>query len=162
MVSIDELNKLLEENRPRINKKDYLFFHIDDISALARICLKEADSCVQCAANAEKLKNLALTYPELINSGEPGKRNIEDSLDHVAKHLSAAHGYSKKGWYKPLYSLVGIAIGLVLALLLALVVFAGAPQQKVIFLVALSVPTIAGYIAGGVRDFKNEKSGKIM
>lgn len=152
MATLDDIQKSLEDNRQRIYKKDYTFFSVDYISTLAKASIREGCNCRECCANTEKLALLASTYPELINSGEEGKRSLEDGLDSITKHLASQHGYARTGWYRALYSLVGFGIGLAVALIVVLVAGTHIENAKAVFLVVMFVALLAGYVAGSRKD----------
>lgn len=152
MATLDEIQKSLEDNRQRIYKKDYTFFNVEYIATLAKASIREGCNCKECCANTEKLALLASTYPELINSGEEGKKSLEDSMDVVTKHLSTQHGYARAGWYKALYSLIGMGAGLLLAMIVVLAAGSRFENPKVVFLVVMFLAVLAGYIAGSRKD----------
>ena len=152
MATLDDIQKSLEDNRQRIYKKDYTFFSVDYISTLAKASIREGCNCRECCANTEKLALLASTYPELINSGEEGKRSLEDGLDSITKHLASQHGYARTGWYRALYSLVGFGIGLAVALIVVLVAGTHIENVKAVFLVVMFVALLAGYVVGSRKD----------
>lgn len=160
MASLDEINKTLEENRVKVYKKDYTFFNIGYVSTLAKASISQGCDCPECQANVERLKALAAGYPELLKRGESGRRMVEDCMDDITSHLIKNHGYARAGWYRPLYSLIGLGAGLIIGLLCIFVFFNGSGFERVSFWISLSLPAIAGYVAGGVKDFKYEKAGK--
>ena len=160
MATLDEIQKSLEENRQRIYKKDYTFFNVEYISTLAKASIREGCNCRECCANTEKLALLASGYPELINSGEEGKRSLEDSMDGITKHLASQHGYARTGWYRALYSLIGMGIGLALALIVILAAGDHIGNSKVVFLTVLFVAVFAGYIVGGRKDASYKRNHK--
>ncbi|MBR2104244.1 MAG: hypothetical protein IJ933_03050 [Bacteroidales bacterium] len=152
MATLDDIQKSLEDNRPRIYKKDYTFFNIEYIATLAKASIREGCNCRECCANTEKLALLASGYPELINSGEEGKRSLEDGMDNITKHLASEHGYARAGWYRALYSLVGMGAGLVVALIAVLLMGDRLANPKVVFLAVLFVAIFAGYVVGSRKD----------
>lgn len=158
MATFEDIQKSLEANRARIYKKDYTFFNVGYIATLAKASIREGCNCRECCANTEKLALLADGYPELINSGEPGKRELEDAMDKVTEHLTKEHGYARGGWYKALYSLSGLGIGLAIAILVVLIISLEHP--KIVFLAITFVPVVAGYIAGGVKDAAYSRNHK--
>jgi hypothetical protein len=152
MATLDDIQKSLDDNRQRIYKKDYTFFNIDYIATLAKASIREGCDCRECCANTEKLALLASGYPELINSGEEGKRSLEDSMDNITKHLATQHGYARTGWYRALYSLRGIGVGLVVALMVALLLGGRLENPKMVFLSVLFVAILVGYVVGSRKD----------
>ena len=152
MATLDDIKKSLEDNRAKVYKKDYTFFSVDYIHTLAKASIREGCHCRECCANTERLALLAATYPDLINSGEAGKRQLEDGLDSVTRHLVKQHGYARDGWFKAMYSLIGLGVGLVLALLAYLLFARHTGSPKAMFLAVLFVPVMVCYILGSRRD----------
>lgn len=160
MTSLEQIKANLEANRSKVHKKDYTFYNVDSIATLAKVCEAEKAGCDRCRANYELLDMLSQTYPELIASGEPGKRKLEDSMDGVFSHLCKVHGYSRRGWFQSLYSLYGLASGLVLGTAAAFIVPDG--YGKIGFLVPLLLCVVVAYLYGGHVDFRQEKNKKVL
>lgn len=160
MTTLDDIQKSLNDNREKVYKKDYTFFSVDYISTLAKACIREGCNCNECCANTEKLALFAATYPDLINSGETGKRQLEDGLDGITKHLSAQHGYARTGWFAALYSLIGFGAGLILAVLTYWLFGSQVESPKALFLAVMFVPIMAAYIAGSRKDAKYKQNHK--
>ncbi len=160
MATLDDIRKSLDDNREKVYKKDYTFFSVDYIHTLAKASIREGCNCRECCANTEKLALFASTYPDLINAGEAGKRQLEDGLDGVTTHLVKRHGYARDGWFRAVYSLVGMGGGLVLALLAYLLFGDSVGSPKAMFLAVLFVPVMLGYIVGGVMDSRYRQNHK--
>ncbi|MCQ2249596.1 MAG: hypothetical protein MJZ66_00655 [Bacteroidales bacterium] len=160
MTSVDTISRNLEDNRTKVYKKDYSFFNLGSVLALAKVSDAESCQCKRCQANMERLAQFSETYPDLIAMGEAGKRNLEDGLDDIFQHLAKEHGYSRKGWYKSLYGAIGLGVGLLAGILAALLASDG--NGRVAFAVAATIPLVAGYAWGGRKDFLAEKAGKIV
>lgn len=160
MASLENITANIEENRPKVYKKDYSFYNIAFISTLARVSESEGCSCSRCRANTEHLEILSQTYPELIASGAPGKRQLENEMDSITDHLCREHGYSRRYWYKSLYSLYGFGAGLIIGLLAAMMAPAG--SGKLAFLIPMLVIMTGAYIYGAWRDHQQEKNKKIL
>ncbi len=160
MATLDEIQKSLEDNRQRIYKKDYTFFNVEYISTLAKASIREGCNCRECCANTEKLALLASGYPELINSGEEGKRSLEDSMDNITKHLASQHGYARTGWYKALYSLFGMGAGLVLAVIVVWLAGGVIENTKAAFLTVLFVAVLVGFFVGSRKDATYKRNHK--
>ena len=160
MATLKEINTALEENKTRIYKKDFNFFNVGFVSSLAKASIREECSCEVCRANVEKLAFLANSYPDMIARGEEGKRNFEDSIEKISNHLIKNHGYAKAGWYKALYSFVGIVAGLLVATIVVFLILADNANSKSIFLLILGIAMLAGYILGSIKDVKCEKHEK--
>ncbi len=160
MASLENITANIEENRQRVYKKDYSFYNIAFISTLASVSESEGCSCDRCRANMEHLEILSQTYPELIASGAPGKRKLEDEMDTITAHLCREHGYSRRYWYKSLYSLYGLAAGAVLGVLAAMMAPEG--YGKLAFLVPVLVMMTGAYMYGARRDHQQEKNKKIL
>lgn len=152
MATLDDIQKSLDDNREKVHKKDYAFYSVGFISTLAKASIREGCDCRECCANTERLALYAATYPDLINSGEQGKRQLEDGLYGVTKHLIKAHGYARTGWYKALYALIGMGIGLAVALIVVLVMGSSLSNPKVVFLAVMFIAIFAGYVVGSRKD----------
>ncbi|MCR5456349.1 MAG: hypothetical protein K6F33_15325 [Bacteroidales bacterium] len=160
MATLDDIQKSLADNKDKVYKKDYKFYSVDYISTLAKACIREGCDCRECCAYTEKLALYAATYPDLINAGEAGRRQLEDGLDDVTKHLVSQHGYARTGWFVAMYSLVGFGIGLALALLAYWVVGSHTENPKALFLVVMFMPVMVAYIIGSVKDAKYKRNHK--
>lgn len=160
MATLDEIQKSLEDNRDKVHKKDYAFFRVDYIATLAKASVREGCDCRECCANTEKLALFAATYADLINSGEAGKRQLEDCMDEVTNHLVKQHGYARTGWYKAMYSFIGFGAGLVLAFMAVLLLRQGVENIKSVFLVVLFLGIAAGYIVGVRKDANYRRNHK--
>ena len=160
MASLEQIKADIEENRPKVYKKDFTFYNIAFMATLAKVTEAEGCSCARCRANMEQLYLLSNTYPELIGAGEPGKRKLEDSMDGITDHLCKDHGYSRRYWYKSLYSLYGFVAGMAAGIIAALLAPDG--SGKTAFLVAMLLVMAGAYIYGSHRDFLQEKNKKIL
>lgn len=160
MTSLEQIKANLEANRPKVYKKDYTFYQLDFLSTLAKACENESSGCSRCRANLELLVALSLTFPELLQSGEPGKRKLESDMDGVFDHLSKEHGYSRRGWYKSLYSMYGIAAGLATGSIAAWLAPDG--SGKMAFLIPVLLCMVGFYLYGGHVDFRQEKNKKVL
>jgi len=157
---LKEITTALEDNKARIYKKDFNFFNVGFVLPLAKASIREECSCEVCRSNVEKLAFLANSYPDMIASGEKGKRTFEDSIDKISNHLIKNHGYAKAGWFKALYSLVGIVVGLLVATIVVFLISTDNANSKSIFLMILGIAMLVGYIWGSIKDVKCEKHEK--
>jgi len=160
MTSVETISRNLEDNRSKVYKKDYGFFNLGFVLKLAKATNVEACQCKRCQANMERLAQYSETYPDLIAMGEGGKAELENGMEEIFGHLKSEHGYSKAGWYKSLYGMYGLAIGIVAGTLAALLASDG--YGRMAFMSAAFVPLLAGYIWGSRKDFNAEKDKKII
>lgn len=160
MTSADTIARSLEQNRPKVFKKDYTFYNLDFIQRLAKASEKEGCRCKRCQDNMERLAVLSDTFPELIEMGSSGKQTLENGMDGIFSHLKDEHGYVRAGWYKPLYGVWGMAAGIAIGTLLALAV----PDEnaRVAFLSAAIALLLAGYWLGARKDSTCEQEGKAL
>ncbi len=160
MTSVDTIKKNLEDNRSKVYKKDYNFFDLGFVLRLAKASQEQSCDCKRCQANMERLEQFSGTYPELIAMGHDGKQQLEDGMDEIFDHLRHQHGYSRKEWYKSLYSMYGFGAGILLGSLAAWMAPEG--SGKMAFLSVAMVMLLAGYIWGSRKDSLSAKNGKTV
>ncbi|MBQ5453996.1 MAG: hypothetical protein IIU03_05125 [Bacteroidales bacterium] len=162
MVLSDEIKNNVSENSEKISAKDFKFFNVAFLERLAVITEKEACNCSECKANMDTLLFLSEHYPQMMEAGKEGKKDLETAADFVSDHLIEEHGYSKKDWFKPLYALYGFLAGIVLGA--AGVVFSDGDSdyKKKLFLILFSVAVAAGYVFGAIKDKKQRENLKII
>ncbi|MBQ3655720.1 MAG: hypothetical protein II956_02585 [Bacteroidales bacterium] len=162
MILAEEIKNNVSDNSEKINAKDFKFFNISFLESLAVITEKEACQCSECKANMDTLLFLSEHYPMMMEKGKEGKKDLETAADFVAEHLIEKHGYSKKDWFKPLYTLYGFLAGIVIGIIVSVVSDGDFDYKKKLFLILLSVTVSLGYVFGLIKDKKQRENLKII
>jgi uncharacterized membrane protein YoaK (UPF0700 family) len=105
---------------------------------------------------------LSKEYPEYILGGSDKKKELENLTDGITKHLEKQHGYSKKDWFKPLYTLFGMILGLIVAFVVIFFLDSPADKNKMYFLLIVCASMFFGYVVGSVKDSRKIKNMKIL
>lgn len=150
MPTAQSIKEEIEKHRGEIYKKDYTFFEVDTLYKSAVCVEQESSQCVECAAMLEDMQALAAEYPQMLNNGSHGRSEYQKRLSKYLEHLRKAHGYTRKGFFQPVYMAIGLLFGLL----------AGWISQH--FTICMGIGLVIGYIAGAIRDRKAEKSGKTL
>ena len=81
MVLSDEIKNNVSENSEKISAKDFKFFNVAFLERLAVITEKEACNCSECKANMDTLLFLSEHYPQMMEAGKEGKKDLETAAD---------------------------------------------------------------------------------
>ncbi|MBO4243470.1 MAG: hypothetical protein J6V76_00735 [Bacteroidales bacterium] len=150
MPTAQSIKEEIEKHRSEIYKKDYTFFEVDTLYKCAVCVEHESSECAECASMLDDMQALAAEYPRMLNNGSSGRSEYEKRLSKYLEHLRKAHGYTRKGFFQPVYMALGLVVGLLAGLVIGH------------YTACMGVGLVAGYIAGAVRDRKAEKNGKTL
>ncbi len=162
MTLTEEIKENISANSEKVNAKDFKFFNIPFLSSLARASQNHECDCQRCKNNLQEILRLSKEYPEYILGGSDKKKELENLTDGITKHLEKQHGYSKKDWFKPLYTLFGMILGVIVAFVVIFFLDSPADKNKMYFLLIVCVSMFLGYVVGSVKDSQKIKNMKIL
>lgn len=154
----EEFKQIILDNKSKIYAKDYTFFAIEFLVNLFEKSLLYANECQICKQNIEELIFLANDYPKFINGNREQKKEFEDRVSKIEKHLINIHGYQKQDYYKPFYASICIAIMSIICIFLYFVF--GISGKIIVILLCVSM--FVGAIIGSIKDKKRKKQNKIF
>lgn len=160
MTSAEDIKKIIAEKSETVKAKEVKFYDIAFLNSLARASEKESCNCERCQKNMEELREMAETFPQLLENGYEGKKKLELGIDSVCEHLKKEHGYQRTGWNKPLYMLIGLAAGLALGFVAARYIVTDPLAKRATFWCISMGAIVAGNLIGRAKDSAIVKKGK--
>jgi len=152
----------VETNSQKISEKDFKFYNIGFLMDLSKATEKESCNCKDCCNNLETLVLVSQEYPQMISLSKQSRQDLEEKIEEISQHLINIHGFSKKDWYKPLFSLCGLGLGIVMGVLICFLLGLDFESGKKFFLIILTIFVSVGYCLGIRKDNKQKKKGKII
>ncbi len=152
-----ELN--LNQQKEKIHKRDQRFFQVDQLLRIAERLDKFSVNCQECKDQKPVLHEISSKLADTINSGPSEKREFERKTDPVKKHLKKRHQIFPVYFFVSLYSFLGIASGVVIALLFSLVRPDLLYHGLVTFII---IGLIVGYFYGNKLDWKVRRENRLL
>lgn len=148
------------ELKIQINKVERLKVGYINVRLLNNLAKKIDLLSPQCSTCKAYKKEFELILPDVVTRiEEPEFRNsYESTLVEVSEHLKKKHGFSKEGYYKSLYTFIGIVIGLVVAFLSSY--FVVDRDVYTFFFYGGLIGVAIGYFVGLAKDKKIKAAGK--
>ncbi len=140
------------------SKRDFHFFRIDRLQHIAKKTDELAELCPQCKDNKQLLTDLSKELSIIVNSTGKKRREYEQAVDGIIKHLRTDHQLVPAKYYQYTYSWIGFITGLVCGLITA--IFIERNYLKFIILASIAIGIIAGNITGSRKDAKLRKQNK--
>lgn len=139
-------------------KRDFHFFRIDRLQHIAKKTDELAELCPQCQDNKKLLNNLSKELSKIVNTTGKKRREYEQTVDSIIKHLRTDHQLVPAKYYQYTYSWIGFVIGLVTGLIAA--IFIERNYIKFVVLASIAVGIIAGNITGSRKDAAIRKQNR--
>ena len=155
-----QITKKLEEEKVKINKKDYVFFQLDFIEKFVKHTQKYCRNCEICEANKKEISDIVERMPLYVNNNSADRKELGNKLDEIVKHLKYVHKLQYKGYFLSLFSLIGLVAGILLFGGIAYLINPGFLKYGI--LGGFTIGIIIGRITGKIKDKKIEKEGLLI
>jgi hypothetical protein len=151
-------NQIIEQ-KEKLYKRDYRFFHVDTFLLLSKKIDEFSHSCHECKELKATSEYIAANLFNLINDNSLARKSYEEKLEQIRKHLRKTHGILPKEYNTSFFSLIGLVIGLLLGFLVFLF---NNEWLRGGLLIGSAVGLLVGRIYGRILDGKLIKDGKVL
>lgn len=145
----------IQEQIPKISKKEARFRQVHKIPALGAFMKKYENDCADCLLYRKEIERIIANLPQVLKY--KGKE-LEQEMEVWTTHLREQHSIYPDYYFNYRYATYGLFLGLLLGTLLSYI-FHGIFLFTFIGLVT-SVTLIAGVLYGSFLDNKVKKEGR--
>ena len=149
------LDEQVQEEVKKLYKTDFRFFHVDTFLNYAKTIEGFSGECTECSDFKNNINDLADNLASMISGTVASRRQFEDHLEKIRKHLRLVHGIYTKDYMLSLFSFVGIVGGSLLGFIIVLLVNKSMTFEGLI--IGAFIGLIIGRIYGKIADKKLEK-----
>lgn len=155
----EQIIRNLEKELEGIPDRKLQFFRFDELKRnIGRIGKNEAE-CKGCADFKPEIESLSGTLPEAIDVPGSSRRELDRLIFRLSNHMMKEHGLFPPHRFGYVFSLTGIASGLLAGLILMKVI----PEFRWHFLVAgIVFGLVFGWILGSIKDHKIKREGRLI
>lgn len=147
----------IEEQIPKISKREARFRQVDKIPALGAFMKTYETECSECLLYRKELERVVLNLPQVL---QYKGADLEREMEAWKAHLMEKHGVYPEYYFNYRYSTFSFFAGLLLGMALSYL-FNGTILLSFVGLVS-TVFLIGGFIYGSNRDNKVKKEGKVF
>lgn len=154
-----EQHKLIETKLEGANEKDLRFFRIDEFKRNISRVDSFSSTCPTCKKELQNVSEAANTINEAINNVGKKRRNYDQLISRVSKHMQKEHGFYPPYYYTYLISFFGIVMGSILGYFLMQL---NAEYKLELFCVGFAIGLLPTYVIGHLKDKKIRIEKKLM
>ncbi len=149
----------IETKLANTNHKDLRFFRIDEFKRnLVRVD-SFSDKCQNCKTEQQNIQEVVNTIEEAVNNIGKKRREYDNLISRLSKHMQKAHGFYTPYYFTYLISFFGMIAGSVLGYFLMQL----NPELKIeLFCLGFALGLLPTYVWGHLKDKKIRREKRLM
>ncbi len=155
-----KIEKTIIEEDKKLHKNDFKFYQVESFLRIAKKVDQFAPECKTCSNYKIDSEELTENLFDYLKGDVNSRRNYENKLDVMNKHLRKEHSIYPKQYFISLYSFFGLVSGLLLGALIAFATIPGFLKQSLLF--GFVVGLFVGRIWGKIKDKKLIRTGRVL
>ena len=134
-----------------LTEKEYKKYKLDHLLKVARRVDEFSNTCGECQLSQQEITQLVQELSMLTQMpSKEGRKSFLKKIDSITKHLRKQHKLVSPGYYKGIWTGIGMAVGTGLSAAL------GNPG------IGTGIGIVLGLAVGGYLDKKAEKEGRVL
>jgi len=176
-----QIKRTIEAQNDKIFRKDYGFYKIDRLEKIAERIDSFSETCEHCKQLKPEVESIAASVAESVNGTPRQRSEYERRNEAIVDHLRKVHGLEQAIYNLSLYTLLGMAIGLSISIILSFTLvpeltwdniwlilldthgsYPASDTVRLVFLLGFIPLAVAGRIVGARKDAIIRKSGRLL
>lgn len=159
-LSYDEWMSDLEVKVSKISRVQTTISNFEVLPRLGKLLADKANTCSECNMYWQKLQEATQHIDQFFVGGNRYSIEFENLVSLIMQHLKAYHQIRPKGYILSLYTLIGIVLGLLLGVFVAVAFLDDDFKGSVIL--GWLIGMMLGWFAGARKEKKMRKNMQIF
>ena len=160
LMTYDKWMEALEEKATRIPKIQAVISNFEVLPRLGKLLSIKAEECNECKMYWRKLQESTEHLDEFFNDGNQYSADFDNLVQEILNHLKTQHTIRPKGYVLSVYTVVGMASGVLAGVLVGMIFSSASMKGSVVLGWLLGV--LAGWFTGKVKEEKMRKEDLIF